>query len=74
MRATDDHNTGVMVLRAWVESGQSEALRVRVFRIVDRGDPSSVTVTTVDEACDIVRAWLQELLASAHGQDGQFPV
>jgi hypothetical protein len=54
--------TGVLVLRAWLEGDQSSGLRVRITRVIDRREPSVVAAAAVDIACDIVRAWLEELL------------
>jgi hypothetical protein len=54
---------GVLVLRAWVEP--PHALRVRITRAVGWSEPNRVASASVEDACAVVRAWLEELLASS---------
>lgn len=59
---------GVLVVRAWVEGEdeQDQHLRARVTRTDDVVDSRELTAvaTSVDEVCDIVRAWLERVSAS----------
>jgi len=54
------------IVRAWIEPGETEGLRVRVTEIVDldrgtsRAHPAA---TSIDEACEIIGRWLAELVA-----------
>ena len=63
MERTDRTRTGVLVLRAWVEGDGGRSLRVRVTRTIhgDTRELVSSAAATVDGACAIVRAWLEEL-------------
>ena len=56
--------TGVLVVRAWLENPPTAPLRAVVTTVDDlSGDepPSKSTVASVDEVCQLVRAWLQSL-------------
>jgi hypothetical protein len=52
--------TGVLVLRAWTE-GEPPRLRVRITRVADvsSGAEDSIAVASVEEACAVVRRWLE---------------
>lgn len=65
MGAAHHEREGILILRAWTERNQVGAARIRIIRVVDRTDLPATTVTSVDEACVIVRRWLDEML----GQD-----
>jgi hypothetical protein len=65
MEAADEAHTGVLVLRAWVESDDELRLRVRVTRTIKgrTSEPVSSASATIEGVCAMVRAWLEELLA-----------
>jgi hypothetical protein len=68
VEAADEEHTGVLVLRAWVESDDELRLRVRVTRTI-RGrtsEPVSSASATIEGVCAIVRAWLEEFMTSAN--------
>ena len=56
--------TGLMIIRAWLEEGSSEPLRVqvRVSTDVTTGLEHTVTFARVDEVCAAVREWLDEMV------------
>jgi hypothetical protein len=58
---------GVLVLRAWVEGPQ--ALRVRITSVVGWNEPRSVASASIEGACAVVTAWLEELLAASETPD-----
>jgi hypothetical protein len=64
MGTIEEERTGVLVLRAWVETDEEPGLRVRIIRLVqgDAAEPLSAASATVDGVCAIVRCWLEELL------------
>jgi len=55
-----------MILRVWIEQGHQRRLRVRIIRMSGEAGSRPVTsaAKTVDEACEVVRAWLEELLGT----------
>ena len=59
----------VMILRAWVEPGTSQGLRVRITRVSeDQPDQPEVTaMAAIDDVCDLVRGWLETLLQGTAG-------
>jgi hypothetical protein len=65
--------SGVMrslVLRAWLEPGVAPHLRARVVEIAPGVGERAIAVTTsIDEACRVVRSWL-ETLHKSPDQDG----
>ena len=64
MRPADPPATGVLVVRAWLEEHPSAPLRAIVTTVDDlSGDEpaSQLTVGSIDEVCQHVRAWLQSL-------------
>jgi hypothetical protein len=61
MTGARDQHGGVLVLRAWVRPHRPGGLCIRVITVVDRKETPTVAVATVDEACAIVRRWLEEL-------------
>jgi hypothetical protein len=64
MGTIEEERTGVLVLRAWVETDEEPRLRVRIIRLVqgDAAEPLSAASATIDGVCAIVRCWLEELL------------
>ena len=64
MPPVDPPATGVLVVRAWLEEHPSAPLRAIVTTVDDlsRNEPASqLAVASIDEVCQIVRAWLQSL-------------
>jgi hypothetical protein len=57
--------TGVLVVRAWIEGDASTGLRVRVTEAVDNAAPEYLVATAanVDDVCEGVRGWLEDLIA-----------
>lgn len=52
---------GSMVLRAWLEGGDPDALRVRIFCTIGTGDARTVAVTSPEAVHEAVQSWLDEL-------------
>jgi hypothetical protein len=63
--------TGVLVIRAWIE-GERPSLRLRITWTLDVSDPveQSATTTSVEEACAVVRRWLEGFEAEAPSVTG----
>jgi hypothetical protein len=60
-----------LVLRAWLESRVPPGLRVRVIEITPgRTERSMVVTSSVDEACQVVRSWLETLRAQDGNDNG----
>jgi hypothetical protein len=57
----------VVVIRAWVETGSEEPLRIRITTVRDVSEPwRTVGVASgIDDACSIVRSWLERFSAEA---------
>jgi hypothetical protein len=55
----------VLVLRAWVEEAHPSVLRVRILELDGAGEQTRplAVVDDADQACAVVRAWLQRLEA-----------
>jgi hypothetical protein len=57
--------SGVLILRAWVESGEGSSLRIRITGTRDvtggKGSDISEAASTVGQVCDVIRDWLDEL-------------
>jgi hypothetical protein len=53
---------GVLVLRVWWESPDRAGLRVHVRAVSDvqQGDEEVTAVTSIPEAVDVVRTWLEQ--------------
>jgi hypothetical protein len=60
---------GLLVVRVWVESNGSHALRARITQTLDleSRDESVMVVSSVDEVVAAVRAWLDAFLGLAGG-------
>lgn len=59
------------MLRAWVEPGGPPHLRVRIVEIGSgRGERPMVITTSVDEACRVVRTWLEMRQARGASDNG----
>jgi len=50
-----------MVLRAWLEGGKPQALRVRVIFTVGTNDARSLVVSSPEAVHAAVQNWLEEL-------------
>lgn len=60
-----------LVLRAWLEPGITAQLRVRIVEIAPgHGERPMVVTTSIDEACRVVRNWLETLQAQGTDGDG----
>jgi hypothetical protein len=60
-----------LVLRAWLEPGVPPRLRARVVEIAPgRGERSVVATGSVDEACGVVRSWLEALQTPGTSENG----
>jgi hypothetical protein len=68
----------VLVLRAWVEPpapGLPPRLRARLLELRPGRDPRSLlTTTSVEEACQAVRGWLESLGGAANSGGGDAAV
>ena len=59
------------MLRAWLEPGGPPHLRVRIVEVGSgRGDRPVVVTTSVDEACRLVRTWLETWQARGASDNG----
>ena len=56
--------TGVLIIRAWVEPGSSQPLRaqVRITNDVSSSVERSLTLSETEAVCAAVRQWLAEML------------
>ena len=55
-----------LILRAWLEPGFAPQLKVRVIEIAPMlGERSVGATTSVDEACRVVRSWLETINGEA---------
>jgi hypothetical protein len=56
------------IVRAWIETGETDGLRVRVTEVLDldRGTSRAhPAVTSADEACEIICRWLDGFVAGS---------
>jgi hypothetical protein len=67
MSASAD-KTAVMVVRAWLEGGQTDQLRARITQSLDIAAPDEVvsTASTIDQVCTMVRSWLEAFIARSY--------
>lgn len=57
-----NERAGVLIVRAWIEDS---SLRARITAITDvtkTSSESSRAAASVDQVCDMVRSWLEELI------------
>jgi hypothetical protein len=56
--------TGVLVIRAWIETDGAGRLRARITQTIDieQRDQTSTVVATADEICAAVRLWISTLM------------
>ena len=54
---------GVLLVRAWIEGGPEPRLRARITRTRDltSTEQTVTTTATLDEICQTVKVWLEEL-------------
>ena len=59
-------DTGVLIIRTWVEPGSAEPLRfhIRLSTDISAGIERSLTVTQTEAASSIVEAWLDEIVSA----------
>jgi hypothetical protein len=59
--------TGVLVIRAWIESGGENALRARITSTLDvtEQDEVAIVASTPQAVMEAVAAWLCALLGAA---------
>lgn len=64
-RVTDAPNvrTSVIVIRLWLERDHELPLRARLTRTDHDEEQTSLSVSTADQACDVVRAWFEQFAA-----------
>ena len=65
MNGSAPGRTALILVRAWVEP-DSELFHARVIGVVDllSGHEKSAAVCSVDELCELVRAWLAPLIVA----------
>lgn len=56
--------TGLLIIRAWIEQGSSEPLRVQIRLTTDvsAGFDRTLMLTRADEVYAAVQAWLADIL------------
>ena len=64
-------NTGLMILRAWVEPGSHQPLRVRIRLTTDvsKDFQRTMTIRDVEAVCPIVEGWLMDILSEANSPE-----
>lgn len=57
--------TGLMIIRAWVEPGSDEPLRVRIRLTTDvsKDFQRTMTISDAEAVCPVVEGWLMDILA-----------
>jgi hypothetical protein len=64
------------IVRAWIEAGETDGLRVRVTEILDLDQGTSrplPAATSIGEACSIIGRWLEEFVAGPAADDADGP-
>ena len=61
----ESHRTGLLIIRAWVEEGAAEPLRVRlrISTDVSVGFERTLTLVQPEEVDAAVREWLADMLS-----------
>lgn len=67
--ASEEH-AGSMVLRAWLESGEPDRLRVRILSTIGAEAATPVAATTAEAVHAAVQRWLEDL----RSRPGDVPV
>jgi hypothetical protein len=65
--AMSHSRTGLLVVRVWLEEGSQQPLRaqIRLTTDVSTGFESAMTLAEVDATCQVVRDWLEQMLAGS---------
>jgi hypothetical protein len=74
VETSGDVRVGVLIMRAWLEADEGDGIRVRVTATQTGRDVSPVrrAAATIDDACDLVRGWLEDFQhGSSNGDDGR---
>ncbi len=60
-----EERTGLLIIRAWVEEGSSEPLRVQIRLTTDvsEGFQRTINLTDVEETSAAVQGWLTDIAA-----------
>ena len=69
MRSVTQDQTGLLIIRAWLEHGSAKPLRatIRLTTDVATGIEREVTLTDVDAVCGEVKSWLHALVPDGDG-------
>ena len=61
------HQTGLLIIRGWIEEDSTEPLRalIRLTNDISTGIERTLTLTDSDAIGDLVNAWLQHILRGA---------
>jgi hypothetical protein len=68
MFVDEGHRGGILVLTAWIEgAGPEGRFRARITRseFGPEGEQTTSAASRIDEACEVVRAWLTALSDAA---------
>ena len=70
------NRTGLLIVRAWIESGSSNPLRaqIRLTTDVAAGFQTEVTLADVAGVAAAVEAWLRDVLAGEQAGRPRLPV
>ena len=57
--------TGLMIIRAWVEPGSHQPLRIRIRLTTDvsKDFQQTMTISDAEAVCPVVEGWLMDILA-----------
>lgn len=60
------NQTGLFIVRAWVEAGSSKPLRIHIRQTTDIGVgfQREITFADVDAVCAELQTWLNDVLAA----------
>jgi len=67
--------TGLLIIRAWVEEGSPQPLRAQLRLTTDVGSglEPPLNLTTEGQVSEVVRGWLAAVLAENGPADAHFP-
>ncbi|HEX6354185.1 hypothetical protein [Actinophytocola sp.] len=60
-----EERSGSMVLRAWLEDGQPDRLRVRIFSTIGSQQAKPLSASSAGAVLAAVQAWLENLADQA---------
>ncbi|WP_097320485.1 hypothetical protein [Paractinoplanes atraurantiacus] len=63
-----EQRAGIMVLRAWLEGGRADDLRVRILATIGPDLTASTAVSAPEAVHEAVRIWLEELRNSPNDE------